>query len=78
MAIFLNTTKLNEWIPKLINETKKELVIIVPYIKTSDKMYVDDILEASKSIKSNLYFIRIFECTNYTKLILMTVNLKKV
>lgn len=39
MAMFLNTTKLNEWIPKLINETKKELVIIVPYIKTSDKMY---------------------------------------
>jgi hypothetical protein len=39
MAIFLNTTKLNEWIPRLINETKRELVIIVPYIKTSDKMY---------------------------------------
>ena len=39
MAIFLNTTKLNEWIPKLITETKKELVIIVPCIKTSDKMY---------------------------------------
>ncbi len=39
MAIFLNTTKLNEWIPKLIKETKRELVIIVPYIKTSEKMY---------------------------------------
>ena len=39
MAKFLNTTLLNEWIPKLIDETERELVIIVPYIKTSDKMY---------------------------------------
>jgi hypothetical protein len=35
MAIFLNTNQLNEWIPRLINETQRELVIIVPYIKTS-------------------------------------------
>ena len=39
MAKFLNTTLLNEWIPRLVNETERELVIIVPYIKTSDKMY---------------------------------------
>lgn len=38
MAKFLNTTLLNEWIPKLINETQKELVIIVPYIKTSERI----------------------------------------
>ncbi len=39
MAKFLNTALLNEWIPKLIEETKSELMIIVPYIKTSDRMY---------------------------------------
>ena len=39
MAKFLNTASLNEWIPKLIEETKRELIIIVPYIKTSDRMY---------------------------------------
>jgi hypothetical protein len=39
MAIFLNTQKLNEWIPKIISETVRELVIIVPYIKASEKVY---------------------------------------
>lgn len=39
MAKFLNTALLSEWIPKLVNETERELVIIVPYIKTSEKMY---------------------------------------
>lgn len=39
MAKFLNTDLLNQWIPRLINETEKELVIIVPYIKTSGLMY---------------------------------------
>ncbi len=39
MPKFLNTTLLSEWIPKLVNESERELVIIVPYIKTSDKMY---------------------------------------
>lgn len=47
MAKFLNTTLLNEWIPKLVNETVRELVIIVPYIKTSDKMY-NCLFEANK------------------------------
>lgn len=39
MSQFLNTEKLNEWIPKLIDRTDRELVIIVPYIKTSDRLY---------------------------------------
>ena len=39
MPLFLNTQRLNEWIPKLINESEKELVIIVPYIKTSNRIY---------------------------------------
>ncbi|MCW3108961.1 MAG: hypothetical protein JWQ09_3467 [Segetibacter sp.] len=34
-----NTQKLNEWIPKIISETERELVIIVPYIKASVKVY---------------------------------------
>jgi hypothetical protein len=39
MATFLNTSLLNEWIPKLIEASSKELIIIVHYIKTSDRMY---------------------------------------
>lgn len=39
MATFLNTTSLNEWIPKLIEASEKELIIIVPYIKVSDRVY---------------------------------------
>jgi hypothetical protein len=39
MAKFLNTDLLNEWIPRLIDETERELIIIVPYIKTSNLMY---------------------------------------
>jgi len=39
MAKFLNTEQLNEWIPKLINEAVGELFIIVPYIKTSTRVY---------------------------------------
>ncbi|MDO5979209.1 phospholipase D family protein [Flavivirga spongiicola] len=39
MAQFLNTTKLNYWIPKLIQEAEKELILIVPYIQTSDNIF---------------------------------------
>lgn len=39
MAKFLNTDLINKWIPKLINESEKELFIIVPYIKTSDLIF---------------------------------------
>lgn len=39
MATFLNTASLNEWIPKLIAASEKELIIIVPYIKVSDRVY---------------------------------------
>jgi phosphatidylserine/phosphatidylglycerophosphate/cardiolipin synthase-like enzyme len=47
MAKFLNTTLLNEWIPKLIAASENELIIIVPYIKTSDRMY-NYLYEANK------------------------------
>lgn len=39
MAKFLNTDLINEWIPKLISEAEKNLIIIVPYIKTSDRIF---------------------------------------
>ncbi|OIQ27154.1 MAG: hypothetical protein BM564_13365 [Bacteroidetes bacterium MedPE-SWsnd-G2] len=38
MAFFLNRDKLNVWIPKLIKEAEKEVVIIVPYIKLSNRI----------------------------------------
>lgn len=47
MAKFLNTDQLNEWIPRLIKETRRELVIIVPYIQTSDRIYTH-LWEANK------------------------------
>ncbi len=39
MALFLNTNKLNYWIPKLISEAKSELILIVPYIKVSPNIF---------------------------------------
>ncbi len=39
MALFLNTSRLNYWIPKLIQEAEKELILIVPYIQTSDNIF---------------------------------------
>lgn len=48
MALFLNTPKLNYWIPKLIEESEEELILIVPYIKTSK-----NIINALKKADSN-------------------------
>lgn len=39
MALFLNTPKLSFWINRLIQESKKELILIVPYIKTSAHVF---------------------------------------
>lgn len=39
MAKFLNTDLINEWIPRLILEAEKNLIIVVPYIKTSDRIF---------------------------------------
>ncbi len=36
MAEFLNTQKFREYLPKLIETAEKELVIISPYIQTSE------------------------------------------
>ena len=47
MTKFLNTDLLNEWILRLIEETESELIIIVPYIKTSGRVY-KQLFEANK------------------------------
>ncbi|UAB80959.1 phospholipase D family protein [Marixanthomonas sp. SCSIO 43207] len=39
MPLFLNTPKLNEWLPKLIATSEKELVLVVPYIKISKPIF---------------------------------------
>tara|TARA_R110002050_G_scaffold261479_1_gene401441 strand:- start:205 stop:399 length:195 start_codon:yes stop_codon:yes gene_type:complete len=36
MAHFLNREKFNFWIPKLITKAEEEVLLIVPYIKTSE------------------------------------------
>lgn len=47
MPKFLNTKGLINWIPKIINETERELVIITPYMQLSDAVY-DCLLNANK------------------------------
>ncbi len=47
MFEFLNTTGLRKWIPQMIEEAKREMVIIVPFIKTSKNVY-ESLLEADK------------------------------
>lgn len=39
MAIFLNTLGLNQWIEILMEKAERELIIIVPYIKTSERVF---------------------------------------
>jgi phosphatidylserine/phosphatidylglycerophosphate/cardiolipin synthase-like enzyme len=39
MAIFLNREKFNFWIPKLITQADEEVLLIVPYIKTSETVF---------------------------------------
>ncbi len=39
MFEFQDTQSLNKTIPELIRNAEKEVVIIVPYIKTSDNLY---------------------------------------
>lgn len=48
MSLFLNTPKLNHWIPKLIKESQEELILIVPYIQTSE-----NVINALKIADSN-------------------------
>lgn len=47
MAKFLNSAELRDWIPRVINEAERELVIIVPFIKTSKLLY-ESLFNANK------------------------------
>jgi phosphatidylserine/phosphatidylglycerophosphate/cardiolipin synthase-like enzyme len=47
MAQFLTTHNLVRWIIKLIDSSKDELIIIVPYIKTSSIIY-NSLFKAAK------------------------------
>ena len=47
MVKFLTTQGLSEWIPKIIEETQRELVIITPYMQLSNKIY-NLLLDANK------------------------------
>ncbi len=66
MAKFLNTDLLNEWIPRLIRETEKELIIIVPYIKTSERIFTH-LLEANKRGVETTLVYRENKLTQYEK-----------
>lgn len=56
MAQFLNTDLLNEWIPRLINEAERELVIIVPYIKTPDRIYRNLVAANNRGVETVLVY----------------------
>lgn len=56
MAKFLNTDLLNEWIPRLIEETERELVIIVPYINTSSRIYNHLLRANERGVETTLVY----------------------
>lgn len=56
MAMFLNTQGLNSWIPKLIREAKREIVIIVPYIKTSENVYKELFNANQRGIETTIVY----------------------
>jgi hypothetical protein len=39
MALFLNTQKISHWLNEIISGAEKELILIVPYIKTSNNIF---------------------------------------
>lgn len=47
MPKFLNTQGLSEWTARIIDETKRELVIISPYLQLSDKIF-QKLLDANR------------------------------
>lgn len=47
MAKFLNTEKIVHWIKEIITSAEDELIIIVPYIKTSSRIY-DSLYQADQ------------------------------
>ncbi|HSD15580.1 MAG TPA: phospholipase D family protein [Flavobacterium sp.] len=47
MSKFLNTQGLSEWMARIVDETKRELVIISPYLQLSDRIF-QKLLNADK------------------------------
>lgn len=66
MAKFLNTQGLSEWIPKIIDETESELVILTPYIQLSQLIY-NKLLEANKRGVETLLIYRENKLTDEQK-----------
>jgi PLD-like domain len=56
MPIFLNTPLLNEWIPRLIKESIRELVIVVPYIKTSEYLFQELKNANSRGVETTIIY----------------------
>jgi sugar-specific transcriptional regulator TrmB len=73
MAKFLNTKGLINWIPKIINETERELVIITPYMQLSDAIY-DCLLNANKRGVETIIIYRENKLSNKEKAKLMAID----
>lgn len=56
MALFLNTTGLSKWIPRLIDEAQREIVIVVPYIKTSTKLHEHLIYADKRGVETTIVY----------------------
>jgi hypothetical protein len=56
MAKFLNTQGLSEWIPRIIDETERELVIITPYMQLSDAIYNCLIKANKRGVETTLVY----------------------
>ncbi len=56
MAKFLNTEKITHWIAEIINTSESELIIIVPYIKTSSKVFDSLYLANQKGVDITLIY----------------------
>lgn len=56
MAKFLNSEELREWIPHVINDAKKELVIVVPFIKTSKLLYNSLLKANNRGIQTTIVY----------------------
>jgi hypothetical protein len=56
MSLFLNTPKLNFWIPKVIKESQKELIIIVPYIQLSAEIFKSLQIADANGVETTLVY----------------------
>lgn len=56
MAKFLNSSELRKWIPRVIDEAERELVIIVPFIKTSKLLYQSLFNANNRSVETTIVY----------------------